>query len=57
MDPTMFANFNSHSISLKEARRMLNRNGNAYSNEEVKKIVDYLYAFSGIGSRARAKPK
>jgi len=26
----------------------LNRNGNAYSDEEVKKIVDYLYALAEL---------
>ena len=43
MGPTMFENFNPRRVSPTEAKRILNRNGNAYSDEEVKKMVDYLY--------------
>lgn len=48
MDLTMFENFNARRISRKAAKRILNRNGNAYSDEEVKKIVDYLYALAEL---------
>jgi DNA-directed RNA polymerase subunit F len=48
MHRAMFANFNSHSISLKEAKQILNRNGNAYSDEEVKKILEYLHALAEL---------
>lgn len=48
MGPTMFENFNPRRISLTEAKRILNRNGNAYSDEEVKKIVDYLYLLAEL---------
>jgi hypothetical protein len=44
----MFANFNSRRISLKEAKSILNRNANSYSDEEVKMIVDYLYALAEL---------
>jgi uncharacterized protein YpuA (DUF1002 family) len=48
MDLTMFENFNARRISFKEAKRILNRNGYAYSDEEVKKIVDYVYALAEL---------
>lgn len=48
MDLTMFENFNVRRITLNEARRILNRNENVYSEEEVKKIVDFLYAFAEL---------
>lgn len=44
----MFGNVNASRISLKEAKGILNRNGNAYSDEEVKKIVDYLYVLAEL---------
>lgn len=48
MDRGMFANFNSHRISLNEAKRISNTNGNTYSDEELKKIVDYRYALAEL---------
>jgi hypothetical protein len=48
MDLTMFKKFSGHRINLKEAKRILNRNGNAYSNEEVAKIIDFLYDFAEV---------
>lgn len=47
MNVARFTNF-AGNVSLSEAKRILNRNGNAYSDEEVKKIVDYLYALAEL---------
>ena len=57
MDLTMFENLSARRISLKEAKRILNRNGNAYSDEEVKKIVDHLYALAELEVGKRGKPE
>lgn len=57
MDLTMFENLNERRISLKEAKRILNRSGNAYSDEEVKKIVDHLYALAELEVDKRGKPE
>jgi hypothetical protein len=50
MKLTMLESYNATAqrISVKEAKRMLNRNGNVYLDEEVKKIVDYLYALAEL---------
>jgi hypothetical protein len=48
MNIAMFTNFRAGRVSLSEAKRILNRNGNTYSDEEVKKIVDYLYALAEL---------
>ena len=47
----MFENFNARRISIKEAKRILNRNGNVYSDEEMKKIVDYLYTLAELAGK------
>ena len=57
MNLNMFENFNTRRISFKEAKRILNRNGNAYADEEVKKIVDYLYALAELEVDKRGKPE
>ena len=44
----MFENLNAGRISPGEAKRILNRNGNANSDEEVNKIVDYLHALADL---------
>lgn len=48
MELTMFENFNARRISLTEAKRILNRSGNAYSDEEVKRVLDYLHAVAEL---------
>lgn len=48
MNVAGFTNFRAGRVSLSEAKSMLNRNGNAYSDEEVKMIVDYLYALAEL---------
>lgn len=46
----MFENVKARRIDLKEAKRILNINGNMYSDEEVKKIVDFLYDFADLSA-------
>ena len=48
MGCTMFENFNPRRISLTETKAILNRNGNACSDEEVKKIFDFLYVLAEL---------
>jgi hypothetical protein len=48
MNLTMFENLNGRGISPEEAKRILNRNGNAFSDEEVAKIIDFLYDFAEV---------
>lgn len=48
MDFTMFENLNARRICPEEAKRILNRNGNTYSDEEVAKIIDFLYHFAEV---------
>ncbi len=55
MDLTIFENLNGRRISPEEAKRILNRNGNAYSDEEVKKIVDFLYALAELEAEYAGK--
>ena len=53
----MFENFNPRRVGLEEAKRIFSKNGNAYSDEEVKKIVDYLYALAELEGEHAQKPK
>lgn len=48
MNVARFTNLRRGRVNLGEAKRILNQNGNAYSDEEVKKIVDYLYALAEL---------
>lgn len=57
MNLTKFENLNGRRISPEESKRILNRNGNAYSDEEVKKIVDYLYALAELEAEHAQKPE
>ena len=59
MNVVTFTNFRPGRVSLAAAKRILNRNGNAYSDVEVKKIVDYLYALAelAVGHAEKSEQK
>lgn len=48
MSCTLFEKNYKCCISIAEAKKILRKNSNTYSNEEVKKIVDFLHAFSEL---------
>jgi hypothetical protein len=44
----MFENFKARKIVLRMQKRVLNKNLTTYSDEEVKRIVDYLYTLAEL---------